>query len=169
MSGDGAAMLPKEAYDEIERECAKYPAERRSSGIMAALRIAQGHSGGWLSEEVIEHVAGVVGVPPIRAYEVATFYNMYDLKKVGAHKLCICTNLPCALMGSVKAAERLKERLGIGFGETTGDGRFTLVEGECFGACGDAPVVIENNTKLHARVTADRVDEFVAGLGDPEP
>lgn len=156
--------LPKEAYDEIERECAKYP--WRESGIMAALRIAQGHSEGWLSNDMIEHVAEVVGVPPIRAYEVATFYNMYDLKKIGRHKLCVCTNLPCALMGSVRTAERLKEKLGIGFGETTADNKFTLVEGECFGACGDAPVVIENNTKMHAKVTADKVDGFIAGLGE---
>ena len=157
--------LSKEAYKEIERECAKYPKKQRQSGIMAALRIAQGHNQGWLSSELIEHVAEVIGVPSIRAYEVATFYNMYDLEKVGKHKLCICTNLPCALMGSVRAADKLKENLGIGFGETTTDGMHTLVEGECFGACGDAPVVIENNTKLHAKVTADRVEEFIAGLG----
>ena len=157
-------LLPPEAYEDIERECSKYPAQQRQSGIMAALRIAQGHNEGWLSREMIAHVADVIGVPAIRAYEIATFYNMYDLQKVGKHKLCICTNLPCALAGAVTAATKFKERLGIDFGDTTPDGKYTLVEGECFGACGDAPVVIENNTKMHAKVTADKVDEFLATL-----
>ena len=164
MSQKAERPLPDGAYDQIERECAKYPREQRQSGIMAALRIAQGCNGGWLSKELISHVADVIGVPEIRAYEVATFYNMYDLEKVGKHKLCVCTNLPCALMGSVRTADRLKERLGVGFGGTTEDGMFTLVEGECFGACGDAPVVIENNTRMHAKVTADKVDGFLDKL-----
>ena len=164
MTADTESLLPKEAYEEIERECAKYPKKWRKSGIMAALRIAQKHNDGWLSNELIEHMAKVVGVPSIRAYEVATFYNMFDLAKVGKNKVCICTNLPCALMGSVKAAEKMKERLGIDFGETTPDGKYTLVEGECFGSCGDAPVVIVNNTKMHSKVSADKVDEFLAGI-----
>lgn len=157
-------LLSEEAYAAIERECAKYPKKQRQSAIMAALRIAQGCHG-WLSREVIAHVADIIGVPAIRAYEVATFYNMYDLKPVGKHKLCVCTNIPCALMGSCNTAQQLKEKLGIGFGETTLDGNFTLVEGECFGACGDAPVVIENNTKMHTKVTAESVEEFLAQLG----
>ena len=158
-------ILPEEIYSKIERECDKYPKHQRRSAVMAALRIVQLHNEGWLSRELIAHVADVIGVPPIRALEVASFYNMYDLKKVGKHKLCVCTNLPCALMGSVNTAEKLKERLGIGFGETTADGKYTLVEGECFGACGDAPVVIENNIKIHSKVAADKVDEFIAKLG----
>lgn len=159
-----AANLPKlsdKAYAQIERECAKYPTEQRQSAIMAALRIAQLEHG-WLPRDLIAQVAEVIGVPSIRAYEVASFYNMYDLEPVGKHKLCICTNIPCALMGSVQAAAKLKEKLGIDFGETTSDGKFTLVEGECFGACVDAPVVIENNTKMHTKITAENVDEFIA-------
>ncbi len=158
--------LPPEVYEQIERECAKYPPKQRQAGIMAALRLAQLHDGGWLRKEMIEHVAEVVGVPAIRAYEVASFYNMYDLKEVGARKLCLCTNLPCALMGAMKTAEQLQKELGIGFGETTPDGRFTLVEGECFGACGAAPVVIENNVRMHEKVTPDKVAELLDGGGD---
>ena len=159
-----AKILPEKIYAKIERECAKYPKEQRQSAIMAALRIVQLHNDGWLSRELIAHVAEVIGVPAIRALEVATFYNMYDLKKVGKHKLCVCTNLPCALMGSVNTAAKLKEKLGVDFGETTADGKYTLVEGECFGACGDAPVIIENNVKMHAKVSADKVDDFLAKL-----
>ena len=159
---EAARPLPAEVYERIEKECAKYPEGQRQAGIMAALRLAQLHHG-WLSPELIEHIAEVVGVPAIRAYEVATFYNMYDLKQPGARKLCLCTNLPCALMGSLRTAEKIQERLGIGFGETTSDGRFTLVEGECFGACGAAPVVIENNVKMHEKGTPDKVDELLGG------
>ena len=121
----------------------------------------------WLSREVIEHVAEVIGVPAIRAHEVATFYNMYDLKPVGRRKISLCTNVPCALMGAISAAAALKERLGVEFGQTTADGKYTLVEGECFGACKECPVVIVDNIKMHSRVTAERVDEFLAEI-DPD-
>lgn len=156
-------MLSDKALAAIEKECAKYPEKERRSAIMAALRIAQIEHG-WLPRDLIAEVAAVIGVPTIRAYEVASFYNMYDLSPVGKHKLCICTNIPCALMGAVEAANKLKEKLGIDFGETTADGKFTLVEGECFGACMDAPVVIENNTKMHIKITAENVDDFIAKL-----
>ena len=156
-------LLSRESLDAIDRELRKYPPEHRQSAVMSALRIAQKEKG-WLSNETIEHVAGYLGVPAIRALEVATFYNMYDLKPVGRHKLCVCTNIPCALMGAVTTAEKLKETLGIGFGETTPDGEFTLVEGECFGACCDAPLVIVNNERMHTKITAPKVGEFLDGL-----
>ena len=106
---------------------------------MSALAIAQDEHG-WLPPEAMDGVAQQLGMPPVAVYEVASFYAMYNLKPTGRFKLTICTNLPCALQGAEAAAEHLKERLGIGFGETTGDGLFTLKEGECMGACGDAPV-----------------------------
>lgn len=155
--------LSRESRDAIDRELRKYPPNKRQSAVMSALRIAQKERG-WLSTGTIAQVAHYLGIPEIRAYEVATFYSMYDLEPVGRHKLCICTNLPCALMGSATTAERLKEALGIGFGETTPDGAFTLKEGECFGACGDAPVVIVNNEKMHAKVTPDSVEKFLEDL-----
>src|SRR3954471_4854097 len=129
-------MLSAESLQRIDREVAKYPPEQKQSAVMSALIIAQDEKG-WLSTETMDAVAEYLGMPPVAVYEVASFYTMYNLAPVGRHKLCICTNLPCALSGAADSAEHLKRRLGIGFSETTPDGRITLTEGECFGACGD--------------------------------
>ena len=139
-------MLSQESKQQIDREVAKYPAEQKQSAVMAALAIAQMEKG-WLSTETIEDVAGYLGMAPVAVYEVASFYNMYDLAPVGQYKITVCTNLPCALSGGVHAADYLKQKLGVGFNETTADGRFTLKEGECMGACGDAPVMLVNNVR----------------------
>jgi len=112
----------------------------------------------------MDDVAAHLGMPPVAVYEVATFYTMYDLKPLGGHKLCLCTNLPCALSGALEAATHLKKKLGIGFGETTADGNFTLKEGECFGACGDAPVLLHNNRKMLIGMTSDKLDALIAEL-----
>jgi NADH-quinone oxidoreductase subunit E len=130
---------------------------------MSALAIAQDEHG-HLTPEVIESVARYLEMPPIAAAEVATFYTMYDLQPKGRCKLTICTNLPCALSGANEAAEHLKRRLGIGWNETTPDGQFTLKEGECFGACGDAPVVLVNNKKMLIGMTPQRIDETLPEL-----
>ena len=103
-------------------------------------------------------------MPPIAVYEVASFYTMYDLAPVGKYKLTICTNLPCALRGANEAADHLKKRLGIGWNETTADGRFTLKEGECFGACGDAPVMLVNNKRMASFMTPEAIDRFLEEL-----
>jgi len=100
-------------------------------------------------------------MPAIAAYEVASFYNMYDLAPVGKYKLTVCTNLPCALSGGVHAADYLKQKLGIDFNETTPDGKFTLKEGECMGACGDAPLVIVNNIRLKSFMTPEAIDKLL--------
>ena len=130
---------------------------------MAALAIAQTEKG-WLSTETMDFVAQYLGMPPIAVYEVASFYTMYDLKPVGRNKLTICTNLPCALQGATAAAKHLKEKLGIGFNETTPDGAFTLKEGECMGACGDAPVLLQNNRKMLCAMTPDKLDALIKEL-----
>ncbi|MBI2317352.1 MAG: NADH-quinone oxidoreductase subunit NuoE [Betaproteobacteria bacterium] len=156
-------MLSKESLQKIDAATAKYPPDQKQSAVMAALVVAQEEKG-HLSTEVIEFVAGYLGMPPVAAYEVATFYGMYDLKPVGRHKLCICTNLPCALAGANEAAEHLKRKLGIGFNETTADGRITLKEAECFGACGDAPVMLVNNKKMVSFMTPEAIDKFLAEL-----
>ena len=156
-------MLSKEALAKIDKAIAKYPPEEKQSAVMAALAIAQDEKG-WLANETMDFVAGYLGMPPIAVYEVASFYTMYDLKPVGRNKLAICTNLPCALQGATKAAEHLKQKLGIGFGETTADGAFTLKESECMGACGDAPVVIRNNKKMLCAMTADKLDKLIEEL-----
>ncbi|HQT00838.1 MAG: NADH-quinone oxidoreductase subunit E [Hydrogenophilales bacterium 16-64-46] len=156
-------MLSQESLNQIALEVAKYPAEQKQSAVMAALRIAQSEKG-WLSRELVEYVAGVLDMPAIAAYEVATFYNMYDTGSVGRHKITVCTNLPCALMGANEIAEHLKTRLGIGFGETTEDGRFTLKEGECMGACGDAPMCLHNNHVMHVKLTPATIDALLESL-----
>ena len=153
-------MLSQESLKQIDREVAKYPAEQKQSAVMAALAIAQMEKG-WLSTETIEDVAGYLGMAPMAVYEVASFYNMYDLAPVGRHKITVCTNLPCALSGGVHAADYLKQKLGVGFNETTSDGRFTLKEGECMGACGDAPVMLVNNVRMCSFMQPEQIDRLL--------
>ena len=157
------SVLSADSLARIGREVAKYPPDQRQSAVMSALAIAQDQHG-WLADEVIEAVAAVLGMPPVAVYEVATFYNMYNLKPAGRHKVTVCTNLPCALSGGVDAAEHLKRRLGVGFGETTADGCVTLREGECMGACGDAPVLLVDNKRMCSRMSDARLDELVEEL-----
>ena len=163
MSGKEVGVLSAESLAAIDKEIAKYPSGRGASAVMSALRIAQKEKR-WLTKETILFVADYLQIPSIRAYEVATFYNMYETKPVGRRKLCLCTNLPCALMGAMRTKAALEESLGICFGETTADDEWTLREGECFGACGDGPAIIVNNEKLHAKITADKVAGFLAEL-----
>ena len=156
-------MLTAEALKRIEREAAKYPPERRESAVMAALAIAQDEKG-HLTPELMAFVAEYLGMPAVAVEEVATFYAMYDLAPVGRYKLCVCTNLPCALRGATEAVAHLQRKLGIGLNETTPDGRFTLKEGECFGACGDAPVMLVNNKKMVSFMTPEALDRYLAEL-----
>lgn len=153
-------MLSAESLAQIDRELTKYPPEQKQSAVMAALRIAQTELG-WLSRDTIEFIAHYLGMPAIAAYEVATFYNMYDLAPVGRNKVTLCTNLPCQLQGADAIAEHMKGKLGIGFGETTADGRYTLKEGECMGACGHGPLCLHNNHKMHDHLTPDSVDKLL--------
>lgn len=156
-------MLTAESLSRIDREVAKYPADQKRSAIMAALRIAQVEKG-WLAPETIKFVAEYLEMAPVAAYEVATFYNMYDTKPVGRHKISVCTNLPCALSGGADAAAYIKQKLGIGFNETTPDGKFTLKEGECMGACGDAPVLLHNNHKMCSHMSNEAIDKLLSEL-----
>ncbi|KES12048.1 NADH:ubiquinone oxidoreductase 24 kD subunit [Snodgrassella alvi SCGC AB-598-O02] len=156
-------MLAADSLKQIDSELAKYPADQRRSAIMSALRIAQTEVG-WLQPEVIEEVADYIGISPAQALEVATFYNMYNLKPVGKYKLTVCTNLPCALRGGVNSGEYLQKRLGIRYGETTADGKYTLVEGECMGACGDAPVILVNNHKMCSFMSEEAIEAKLAEL-----
>jgi len=155
--------LSAEALEKIDREVAKYPADQKQSAVMAALAIAQDEKG-WLANETMDFVARYLGMPAVAVYEVATFYNMYNLKPAGRHKITVCTNLPCALSGGVDAAEHLKSRLGVGFNETTADGCFTLREGECMGACGDAPVLLVDNKRMCSFMSNDKLDLLVEEL-----
>jgi NADH-quinone oxidoreductase subunit E len=156
-------MLSADALRRIDRELGKYPPDRKASAVMSALAIAQDEKG-HLTPEVMAFVARYLGMPPVAVEEVATFYTMYDLAPVGRFKLCVCTNLPCALRGANEALDHLKVKLGIGVGETTPDGRFTLKEGECFGACGDAPVMLVNNKTMKSFMTPEALDAYLAEL-----
>jgi NADH-quinone oxidoreductase subunit E len=155
--------LTAESLQRIDREIAKYPAEHKQSAVMAALAIAQDEKG-WLASETMDFVAQYLGMPPVAVYEVATFYNMYKLKPDGRHRITVCTNLPCALSGGEDAAEHLKRKLGVGFNETTSDGCFTLKEGECMGACGDAPVLLVDNKRMCSFMSNDKLDKLVEEL-----
>ena len=156
-------MLTAESQKKIDREIAKYPSDQKQSAVMAALAIVQEEQG-WLSSEAIEAVADYLGMAPIAVYEVASFYNMYDLKPVGKYKLTVCTNLPCMLSGAVDAGEYLKTKLGIEYNETTLDGKITLKQGECMGACGDAPVMLINNRRMCSSMLPEQIDKLLAEL-----
>ena len=153
-------MLSEISLKKIDREVAKYPFDQKQSAVMAALAIAQDEKG-WLARETIAFVAQVLDMTPIAVYEVASFYNMYDLEPVGKYKLTVCTNLPCALSGGAHAADYLKQKLGVDFNETTPDRRFTLKEGECLGACGDAPVLLLNNKRMCSFMTPEQIDKLL--------
>jgi NADH-quinone oxidoreductase subunit E len=157
------SLLSPDAIRRIDRQLGKYPPEQKRSAVIAALAIAQDEHG-WLSAELMDDVARHLGLPTVAVYEVATFYSMFELKPTGRYKLTLCTNLPCALHGATAAAEHLKKRLGIGFGETTGDGKFTLKEGECFGACGDAPVLLVNNKRMASFMNPPELDALLDEL-----
>jgi NADH-quinone oxidoreductase subunit E len=159
----GERLLSAAAYARIDREVAKFPVEQKQSAVMAALAIAQDEIG-WVSQAVIDDVAACLSMPPIAVWEVATFYNMYATSKPGRFRIGVCTNLPCALRDGAKAGEYLKQRLGIGYGQTTADGRFTLIETECLGACGDAPVLLVNNKRMCSFMSADRLDALLDEL-----
>ena len=156
-------MLTQETLARFDREVAKYPAEQKQSAVMACLTLAQVEKG-WRDKDTIAEVAAYLDMPAIAAEEVATFYNMYNLKPVGKYKLAVCTCIPCALSGGRDAALYLAERLGIELGETTADGRFTLVESECQGACGDAPVALVNNHSMRSFLTPDKLDQLLEEL-----
>ena len=156
-------MLSKQSLAEIDRWVAKYPPDRRQSAVMAALFVVQDANGGWLTPELINAVAEYLEMPPMVAHEVARFYSMYDLKPVGRHKLCVCTNISCMLCGSDAIVAHLEQRLGVKLGETTADGRFTLKEVECLGACGGAPVLTAGKD-YHERLTPEKIDQILETL-----
>jgi NADH-quinone oxidoreductase subunit E len=156
-------MLTSDSLRRIDREMAKYPPDQKQSAVMSALIVAQDEKG-WLSSELMDYVARYLDMPPVAVYEVASFYSMYNLERMGRHKLTLCTCLPCGLQGALEAADHLREKLGIDFNESTPDGRFTLKEGECMGACAMAPVLLVNNKKMHDYMSKEKLDQLIEGL-----
>ena len=157
------ALFSPEIRAEIDRWVAKYPPNWKQSAVMPALTIVQDANGGWLTEELMDKVAAYLDMPPIAVYEVASFYSMYELKPVGRHKICVCTNVSCMICGSGQVVEHLEKRLGVGLGATTADGRFTLKEVECLGACGGAPMM-QIGPKYYENLTPELIDSILAEL-----
>ena len=156
-------LLTPESRQEIDQWVAKYPAEQKQSAVMSALRIAQDQNGGYLTTELMDAIADYLEMPAIAVYEVATFYSMYELKPVGKHKVCLCTNVSCLLRGSDELVNRFQEKLGIGLGETTEDGKITLKEVECLGACVNAPVA-QLGREYHEHLTPEKIDALIDSL-----
>lgn len=153
-----AAMLV-----EIDKELAKYPADKRKSASLAAIRIVQDMGKGWVTDEELAAIAEYLGIPAIDIYEVATFYTMCKREPIGKHHIGVCTNVPCMLNGSKEIAEHLKKKLGIGFGETSADGKYSLEEVECLGACVNAPVC-QIGKRYHECLTPEKIDEILGEL-----
>jgi NADH-quinone oxidoreductase subunit E len=158
-------MLSEQIKTKINRELKKYPADQRQSAVMAALRFVQDEKG-WIATEDMTDIAAFLGMAQMAVYEVATFYHMYNLKPMGKHTITVCTNLSCQLSGANETVDYLKSKLGIGLGEVTADGKFGLREGECMGACIDAPLFTVSNKKLCGRLTTEKIDQILAEL-DP--
>lgn len=156
-------LLSEQTYKKIDKEIAKFPDDQRQSAVIAALAIAQDQIG-WLPTNVMQEVADYLRMPAVAVQEVATFYNMFNIKPVGQFKITVCTNLPCALSGGEKAAHYLKNKLGIDYRETTEDYKFTLMEGECMGACGDAPVMLVNNKRMCSFMSDQKIDALLDEL-----
>ncbi|MBT3062677.1 MAG: NADH-quinone oxidoreductase subunit NuoE [gamma proteobacterium symbiont of Ctena orbiculata] len=156
-------LFTPEIRAEIDRWIAKYPPQWKQSAVMGALMIVQESNGGWLTTELMDQVAAYLDMPPIAVYEVATFYSMFELKPVGRNKICVCTNVSCMTNKSDLIVEHLEKKLGIGFGEVTEDGRFSLKEVECLGACGGAPMM-QIGKQYYENLTPEIVDAILEGL-----
>ncbi len=159
----GDTVLSVESLAKIDQWVAKYPVEQKQSAVMAALRIAQEANSGYLTTELMDAVADYLDMPRVSVYEVATFYSMYELTPVGKHKICVCTNISCMLCGSDEIVAHFKKRLGIGLGETTADGRITLKEVECLGACVGAPM-LQIDRQYFEYLTPETIDKILDGL-----
>ncbi|HXQ50458.1 MAG TPA: NADH-quinone oxidoreductase subunit NuoE [Stellaceae bacterium] len=150
---------------------AKYPPGRQASAVLPLLDLAQRQHGNWLPRAAMDHVAELLAMPPIRVYEVATFYTMFNLRPVGRHFFQICTTTPCWLRGSDAVVAACRTRLGIGIGETTSDGLFTLKEVECLGACVNAPMIQVNDDfyeDLDGPSTVTLIDALARGERPPK-
>jgi NADH-quinone oxidoreductase subunit E len=156
-------VLSPAVREEIDHWVAKYPPERRQSAVMAALRIVQEDNQGWLSPAHLEAIAAYLEIPKIAVQEAVTFYSMYEMAPVGRHKICVCTNVSCMLRGSDEVMAYLSKRLGIKPGETTADGRVTLREVECLGACIGAPMM-QIGKQYYENLTTERIDRILDNL-----
>lgn len=143
----------------------RYPEEQKRSGIFEALRLAQQENQGFLTVELMDAVADYLKIPTISVYEVATFYSLYHLQPVGKYVIDVCTNISCGLNGAEKILDHFKKKLGININETTTDGKFTLREVECLGAC-IAPPVCQIGKKYYEKLSPEKIDEMLKTLSE---
>ncbi|OOZ40676.1 NADH-quinone oxidoreductase subunit NuoE [Solemya elarraichensis gill symbiont] len=163
MKIDKTSLFTDEVRAEIDKHIAKYPADWKQSACMPALTAVQEMNGGWLTRELMDQVAAYLDMPAIAVYEVATFYSMYEHKEVGRHKICLCTNISCMVNNSDSILDHLNKRLGISFGEVTKDGKFSIKEVECLGACGGAPMM-QIGDHYYENLTTEKIDSILEGL-----
>lgn len=157
-------VLSAEVIKEIDHWLTKFPADQRQSAVIPALSAVQELGDGWLTEAQMDAVAEYIGMPRVSVYEVASFYSMYDREKVGRHKINICTNISCMLMGSDNVVAHIENKLGIKMGETTADGKFTLkIEEECLAACGGGPMMAVDG-HYYEKLTPEKIDAILDKL-----
>ena len=153
-------LLTKETRDTIDNSVAKFPAQHKRSAVLTALHAVQLQNNGWISQELMDAVAEYLKLDNVLVYEVATFYDMYDLKPCGKNKIRVCTNISCMLRGSDKVMDHLKKRLKVDVGETTSDNNFMLKEAECLAACAGAPMMQVNN-EYYENLTPEKIDQIL--------
>ena len=158
-------ILSEHLRAEIDRWVARFPEGRQRSAVIAALHAAQHENHGYLTPELMDAIAGYLGLPPIQVYEVAAFYSMFETKPVGRHSISVCTNISCMLRGGENILAYLEKKLGVKVGESTPDGRFYLKrEEECLAACCGAPMMMVDH-KYHENLTPAKVDEILDNVG----
>jgi NADH-quinone oxidoreductase subunit E len=154
------AQFPPEARQRIERILSRYPTKQ--AALLPVLWVAQ-ETWGWISREAAEEVARILELSPAHVSGVLTFYTMYNLRPVGRHLLQFCTSISCHIAGAGRLLDHCRNRLGIDLGETTPDGKFTMVEVECIAGCDRAPSMMVNDT-YHEPMDAARLDGLLNGL-----
>jgi NADH-quinone oxidoreductase subunit E len=150
----------EEKLNKVKEIVAGYPEGKQKSALLPVLHLAQEENNGWLSVEAMDYVAELLRLKPIEVYEVATFYSMYNLKPVGKYIFEVCQTGPCMLNGSDQIIDYIKEKLGIGIGQTTADGLFTLKTVECLGACGYAPMM-QMGKFYKEHLTTEKIDQII--------
>jgi NADH-quinone oxidoreductase subunit E len=160
--GNPVAFTP-DVFTKVQALISRYPEGQQKSALLPILHIAQEELGGHLSVDIMDYVASLLDIQPIEVYEVATFYSMFYLEKVGKYVIEVCHTGPCAISGGEKILKHLHEILEIKSGETTQDGLFTLKEVECLGSCGTGPVM-QVNTEYYEKLTPERVDQLLEEL-----
>jgi len=149
-----------ETLELVNRIIRRYPHGRQKSALLPVLHIAQSENNGWLSSEIMDYIATLLGIQPIEVYEVASFYSMFNLKPVGNCVIEVCQKGPFWLKGLEEILSYFETRLGIKSGEKTPDGKFTLQTVESLAACGNAPV-IQVGTEYHENLTILKADELL--------